>query len=98
MEIGKKDSRRRLVYQVHGVVTDDDRGDTVFPIEIIEASSLSLALGVVADRAGWLKGWNCRLQLYRVPFRRETTRPWREDEMQFVCDIDLDLPRHAHDR
>jgi hypothetical protein len=82
-------SARRRVYELHGVISRGaDRG-IVFPIDIIEAAAPELALGVVADKADWLKGWSSRFKLFEVPFRHETARPWRDDEMQFVCDIDL---------
>jgi len=80
---------QRHVYEVHGVVIDDDREEIVFPIDIIEAAAPELALGIVADKADRLRGWSRRFKLFEVPVRRETARPWRADEMQFICDIEL---------
>jgi hypothetical protein len=80
---------QRHVYEVHGVVIDCDREEIVFPIDIIEAAAPELALGVVADKADHLRGWSSRFKLFEVPVRRETARPWRDDEMQFICDIEL---------
>jgi hypothetical protein len=79
------------VYEVHGVVIDDDRDEIVFPVDIIEAAAPELVLGVIADKAAWLKGWSNRFKLFEVPCRRESARPWCAGEMQLICDIELGI-------
>jgi hypothetical protein len=85
----RKKQRDPWATDMHGVVSRVTDQAIVFPIDIIEAAAPELALGVVADKADWLKGWSSRFKLFEVPFRHQTARPWRDDEMQLVCDIDL---------
>jgi hypothetical protein len=64
-------------------------GPAVFPIDIIEAADAAEALEIVARRGPRLRLWSRVLKLYRVPFRNTGLEPWRDDEIEFVCDIDL---------
>jgi hypothetical protein len=66
-----------------------DCEEIVFPIDVIAAAAPELALGVIADKAAWLKGWSNSFKLFEVPFCREAARPWSDAEMQLICDIEL---------
>ena len=78
----------RNVYEVCGTY-QAAAGPAVFPIDIIEAADAVQALEIVARSAARLRPWNRVLKLYRVPFRKTDLAPWRDDEIEFVCDIDL---------
>lgn len=76
------------VYEVCGTY-QAATGPGVFPIDISEAADAAQALEIVARRAARLRPWNRVLKLYRVPFRKTDLAPWRDHEIEFVCDIDL---------
>jgi hypothetical protein len=76
------------VYEVCGTY-QAPTGPAIFPIDIIEAADAAEALDIVARRAPRLRPWNRILKLYRVPFHKTDLEPWRDDEIEFVCDIDL---------
>jgi hypothetical protein len=76
------------VYEVCGTY-QAATGPAAFPIDIIEAADSVEALEIIARRAARLRPWNRVLKLYRVPFCKTDPEPWRADEIEFVCDIDL---------
>jgi hypothetical protein len=72
------------VYEAHGV--DEEWG--VFPITIIEAATDEEAIRK-AQRDRDLPGWKCPIKLFEVPFYHTGSRPWRQDDLRFVADIEL---------
>ena len=84
------------VYEVCGIY-EAVNGPAIFPIDIVEAVDVEQALEAVARKIVQLRPWSPVLKLYRVPFFKTGTKPWRDDEIEFVCDIPAD-PRETEIR